>query len=181
MRKGVNYIIKNAEPEEHYQVIDDLYDEAIHMSRCADYRATAYKSGHVFGSIFITIAGAIIAVLAIFSYTINNNINNTTNINTISTNPISIVEMVLGSLITIIKSLLALFSIEKRSYLFKESAIKLRKISRDVKLLKTSNLNHIELAQKLEEYYMQMDEMDVRMFNSAVKNETDTVIKMNPV
>lgn len=101
-------------------MIHDLYEETLKMSAQANKRAIIYKYFVIICSFFVIIAGAIIGVLTIEQYT-----------NTVS----KYVTAVLGFIITIIKTLIATFSLEKRSVLLKEISARLRKLSRKNKII----------------------------------------------
>jgi hypothetical protein len=194
--KGNTYVIKNSDSNEDvediYHVIDELYTETNYMAIWADWKANIYKFIFIGCSIYIIVAGAAVGVLGTGNRIISG-VSNSTNIQDYS--PTNIAVIVLGFSITILKSLLDVFTIQKRSFLLKQSGIKLRKIARDVKSLKNLQLSNLELFRRIDEFYMEIDELDIRMFNNedfTVKKEVnvtssqstltpsnDTVIKMS--
>ena len=179
---GRTYFIKNTKSvedvEEVHVIIDDLYEEARSMSFWADMRANIYKTIYVLSTIYVIIAGAVIGVLGITSN--NPLINNTTNTGTTYTSS-TLAIIILGFSVTCLKSIIEVFSIHKKSIILKESGIKLRKIARDVKNLKNLDLNNQDLLRRIDEYYTEMDELDIVMFNNEEKpekNKTDTVVNI---
>lgn len=183
-QKGTTYVVRNIDSnqdnEDIYHVMDDLYEDVITQSKMADFQANVYKLLNVFACIFIVIAGAIIGILSINTDTINN-ISNITDSN--QNKPTILTMSVLGFGITVIKTLLVLFSIEKRSILLKESGIKLRKLSREIKNLKTLNLSNTELFHRIDMINTEIDELDIHMFKndnhtSDKSNPTDTVVNL---
>ena len=186
-QKGNTYVIKNTnsnqdnqDNEDIYHVIDDLYEDVISQSKMAEFQANMYKLLNVFASIFIVIAGSISGILAINTNTINS-ISNTTTVND-NSGTIWVIS-ILGFSITVIKTLLVLFTIEKRSILLKESSIKLRKLSREIKNLKNQNLTNIELFQRIDMIHTEIDELDIHVFKNdnsqpSKTQSTDTVINL---
>lgn len=183
-RKGNTYVVKNTQSNEDvqdiYTIVDDLYDETKKMAWWADMKANIYKIMYVLCSIYIIVAGAVVGVLGINNRVVSN-INNSTVIQDFS--PTNIAIIVLGFSITTFKSLLDVFTIQKRSILLKDSSIKLRKIARDVNSLKTLNLSNTELLRHIDMFYTQVDGLDIMMFNNddsiqkpdtAVANTTST-------
>jgi hypothetical protein len=166
-RKGNTYVIKNSgsneDVEDIYHVIDELYAETNSMAIWADWKANIYKFIFIFSSIYIIVAGAVVGVLGIGNRVVSN-ISNSTTIEEYS--PTNIAVIVLGFSITVLKSLLDVFTIQKRSFLLKQSGIKLRKIARDVKSLKNLQLSNLELFRRIDEFYMEIDELDIKMFNN---------------
>lgn len=169
-----------------YKTIDKLQQDALNQAYLADCKATGLKFVYVLGSIFITVAGAVIAVLSIVTDG-NFVTNNNTTVN--KYNGTQITNIVLGFCVTIFKSLLALFMIEKRSYMFKDVSLKLKKISRNVGELRSLDLSNQELIKKVGEFYAEMDDLDIYMFSNGagstvpadkspklLNNPTDTVV-----
>lgn len=172
-RKGTTYVIKSDSPNQNdsddiFHVIDDLYEDVIGQSKMADFQATAYKFLSVIASIFIVIAGAVTGILAINTNTMNtiNAVSNTTNAQQDYGTLLAIT--VLGFTVTVTKTLLVLFTIEKRSILLKESGIKLRKLAREIKGFKNMNLTNTELFQRIDAIHTELDELDITMFKNDV-------------
>lgn len=182
-QKGTTYVIKNTgvdiqDNEDIYHVIDDLYEDVMNQASMADFQANLYKLIYVFASIFIVIAGAVSGILAINVNTVDK-ISNATASNTGSILTIT----VLGFSITVMKTLLVLFTIEKRSVLLKESAIKLRKLGREIKNLKNQNMTNLELFQRIDMIHTEVDELAIHMFKNDTEstkpqNNTDTVVNL---
>jgi len=166
-RNGNTYTIKNGESTEDvddiYKIIDDLYTEARHMYLWADMKANLYNILHIISSIFIIISGSVVGVLGITTQ----NISNTTITSTTTYTPSMLVIIVLGFTVTTLKAILAIFAIEKRKILLKESGLKLRKISRDIIGLKHVELTNPELMKRIDDFYTEIDELDITMFTNG--------------
>ncbi len=181
--KGTTYIIKNQESddtEDIYPILDNFYEEVLQQSKMADFQANLFKIINTLSLIFITLAGAVSGILAINTYTTTSNDKATL-----------VTITVLSFSITILKTLSALFTIEKKSIMLKESAVRLRKLSREIKKLKTINMTNIEIFQRIDAIHTELDEIDIKMFtydNKASQpsqplqpsepQSTDTVIKL---
>ncbi len=190
-RKGTTYVIKsdNANKDDSddiFHVIDDMYEDVMSQSKMADFQATFYKFLSVIASIFIVLAGAVTGILAINTNTMNTISNGT---NTTQDNGTLLAITVMGFSVTVTKTLLVLFTIEKRSILLKESGIKLRKLAREIKSFKNINLTNTELFQRIDAIHTELDELDITMFKNDISKSqtiqqsqsnlsTDTVINL---
>jgi hypothetical protein len=157
-RRGNTYMIRESLPSDDDMIesdsmermINDLYAESIHLSIHANRKASILKAIHIMTTMFITIAGAVIGVLSIdheddaSKYTAG----------------------ILGFSISVVKTLSSTFSVEKKSVLLKETAAKLRKISRDVRSLQNEKIKPKKKLSKLDQYYAQVDELDLNMFDT---------------
>ena len=132
------------------QMIKDLYNETREMSLDAEKKAGRYKVLGGVVNILIVIFGTMIGVLAL-------NDTDTTS---------KYVASILGFTITATKTLVSMFSLEKRGILLKSASSNLRKISRQVKNLENSNMKPKDKKRKLEEYYTEVDEIDMIMFDN---------------
>lgn len=167
--------IKKESDDEESKMIDDFYEDILKKANCADTQASVLKFLSIFTSIFITLSGSVIGLLNILPF---NNLSNSTSTYT----GVNVTTIILGFSVTVIKTLLSLFLIEKKSYLLKESALKLKKYAREIKMLKTQNLPMNQVVIKLEEISIKIDELDIYMFsngntNSIADNKTD--VKVN--
>lgn len=177
-RRGNTYVVKNTQSNEDvqdiYTIVDDLYEETKKMAWWADMKANIYKIMYVLCSIYIIVAGAVVGVLGINNRVVSN-LSNTTTIQDFS--PTNVAIIVLGFSITTFKSLLDVFTIQKRSIILKDASIKLRKIARDVNCLKTLDLTNAELLRRIEAFYTEVDGLDIIMFNNVdYVNKTDAPI-----
>lgn len=160
-RRGNTYTIRDSVPSEEEQLpsdgtdqmIQDLYSDAMSMSLSANRKASIFKLCNVLATIFMTIAGVVIGVLSL-----NNNQGAIGHY----------ISSILGFVITAIQTLLSTFSIEKRSVLLKEVASKLRKVAREIKILQNSEKSTREKMLKLEEFYAEVDELDLSIFDSSI-------------
>jgi len=170
-RKGNTYVVKNTQSNEDvqdiYTIIDDLYNETNHMAWWADMKANIFKIMYVLSSIYIIVAGAVVGVLGINNRVVSN-VNNATVIQDFS--PTNIAIIVLGFSVTTLKALMDVFTIQKRSLLLKQSYIKLRSISRRINNLKNQNLTNTELFTRIDEFYSEIDGLDIIMFNNEEFN-----------
>jgi hypothetical protein len=172
-RKGHTYIINNTgsneDLQETYEVIDGMYDEAVSMARCADLKAYFCKMSYIFSSIFI-------GSLSASNYTFI--ISNSSNCVNMSPGVLYTLA-VLGFLITIVKTLISIFNIEQRGVILKEISIKLRKVARNIKKLKTLQIPIDLLYNKIDQLQTDMDELDISLFGDVNSNITSKVILTN--
>jgi hypothetical protein len=171
-RNGTTYVIKNDGSDEDvadiHNIIDDMHDDVIGLANMADVKASLCKGSHILGTIFVTIAGAVIGALSasttnMLSYYNGTNIQNNMGI----LDGIFYVITVLGFCITVIKTLLSIFNIEQKAMILKEIAINLRKIARNIKSLKTLNAPAEEIYLKIDHFHTEVDELNVSLFSSA--------------
>jgi hypothetical protein len=149
-----NYIPNTPNAQLHktlIPLIDELYTKTATMAKKAKQKAEIYKMVYVCVKIFNTIAGVVIGVLNI------GNISNSV--------AAQYTSMTLGFVISAIQSLLALFPIDRRGVLLKEDANKLKTISRHVKLLKSMNMSTLEKLKKLEDFYAEVDNIDMDIYD----------------
>jgi hypothetical protein len=187
-RNGNTYVINNSKSSEDvddiHTVIDNLYDEIIYMAWWSDLRADIYNIIDILSAIFIIIAGSVVGVLGITNTSNTSNTSNSSNVKTSSIDASMVVVIVLGFSVTTLKSLVSVFNVKKRSFLLKEVTIKLRKISRDVKGLKNIDLTNVELLRRIDEFYTDIDELDMTIFSNGnvqskpKSDKSDTVISM---
>jgi hypothetical protein len=171
--------------ESIFQLIDELSAKALRESSFADWKATLFKWIHIIGSIFITVAGSVIGVLGVVTNS-DTNLYNSTAIATKNYNGAQLTFIILGFCVTICKAMLSLFGIEKKSYLYKQSALDLKKISRSANELRSMDMTEQERAKRINELYADMDDLDIYMFsNGATKpapvvepNVRDTVVNI---
>ena len=160
-RRGNTYMIRDSLPSEEDPVesdgvdrmIEDLYTETLHMSSSSGRKAGLFKIFYVLATIFVTISGAVIGVLTLEGYESCSSLY---------------IAAVLGFMITAIQTLLSTFSIEKRSVLLKDVSNKLRRISRELKVLQNSEINPKKKMVKLEEFYAEVDELDISIFDNTI-------------
>lgn len=150
-RRGNVYMVADTEMVNGTdQMIMDLYTETLNMSLTANRKARILKFFDLLSNIFFIISGAVIGVL-----TLNGN------------NPSYLhVASILGFGITAVKTLMSMFSVEKRSIILKNVSNSLRKISRQIKHLTNSNIKQKDKMKKLEEYYTEIDEIDMIIFDN---------------
>ncbi len=146
------------------RMIDEFYTDLQRRASCASTQAYLYKIFTIMATIFITLSGSIIGLLNLIPF------NNSNTTSTYSAS--NITNVVLGFAITIIKSLLSVFFLEKRAYQLKDASNKLRKYAREIKMLKIHNLPANQLLAKLEEIQTKTDELDLTLFiDKEVKND----------
>lgn len=171
-RNGTTYVIKNDGSDEDvadiHNIIDDMHDDVIGLANMADLKASLCKGSHILGSIFVTIAGAVIGALSASTTNILSYYNSTNEQNNIEVlDGIFYAITVLGFCITVIKTLLSIFNIEQRSMILKEIAINLRKIARNIKSLKTVNAPAEEIYLRIDHFHTEVDELNVSLFSSS--------------
>src|SRR3972149_7409755 len=160
-RRGKNYMIRASLPSEEDPVesdgtdhmINDLYIETLGMSSSSNRKAGIFKIIYILATMFMIIAGAIIGVLTLDG----------------QSNHISLyIASILGFSITATQTVLSTFAVEKRSVLLKDVSNKLRKISWNINTLQASNAKPEDKMKKLEEYYAEVNELDLAMFDSSI-------------
>jgi len=141
------------------QMIDDLYNDTMNLSTLANNKATLYKYIYVISTLFVIIAGAVIGVLS--SQDVIGNESS-------SSSATKIVISVFGFVITGIGTCMTTFSIEKRGVLLKDVSNKLRKVSRQIKTLQYSEMKPKDKILKLEEFYAEVDDMDLSIYDNNI-------------
>lgn len=144
-----------------YSQVDSFYRECIDMSNCANTKADLYRVLSIISSIVILICGISTAVLSRFNSEI-----------------ISSIITVTSGIIISVQIFLSIYTPEKKAGLVKKIAQSLKKISRDIRRLKS--LPADEIPNKLEGYHLEVDDLDLSMFNIALSynfksNETVVV------
>ena len=134
-------------------MIHDLYEETLKMSSVANSSAVMYKYIIIISTFILIIAGAVIGALTLETH--NNQISR-------------YITAGLGFLITIIKTLVSTFTVEKRAVLLKEISSRLRKLSRQIRSLETAEIKYKKKRALLEEYYIEVDELDLGMFDNSL-------------
>lgn len=160
-RRGGTYMIRESLPSEDDPVetdgadrmVEDLYSETIRMSSAANRKATIFKVLYVLATIIFIVGGVVTGILAIQGY---------------ETRITKYCIAVIGFVIAGIQTLMMTFSVEKRGVLLKDVSIKLRKISRQVRALRNSELSPKDKFRRLEEYYAEVDEFDLSMYDNSV-------------
>ena len=64
--------------------------------------------------------------------------------------------------------MLSTFKCTERAVLLKEISTTLRKVSREIKVLQASEMKPKDKMKKLDEFYSQVDELDLGMFDSTL-------------
>lgn len=148
-----------------YELMDTLYNDAIDMSEWSNYRAYLWKSFDNLCNVFILIASAIITALGSASSIITSN-NNTMN-QTDSSFSYSIIAI--SGTLFIVKGLTMYFVFRKRAINEKNNSIKLKKIARNVKILKnTPRLTNQEILKQLDLLYAEIDQIELNTFNTDI-------------
>lgn len=172
-RNGTTYVIKNDGSDEDvadiHAIINEMYDYTMILANNADLKASFCKASHIFGAIFVTIAGSVIGALSACTNNILVNYNATINIDQNITVLYTILytTTVLGFCISVVKTLLSIFNIEQRGLILKDIAIKLRKIARNIKGLKNVNISIEEIYRRIDDFHTEIDELNVSMFGST--------------
>lgn len=154
-RRGNTYMIRDSLPSEDDpsetneadQMIRDLYVDSIKLSSNAGRRAGVFKMLYVLSSFLIIIGGAVTAILSIGD---------------------DYIVAVIGCVIAAIQAFLTTFAIERRGVLLRDISNKLRKVSRQVRSLQVSEMKPRDKMKKLEEYYTEVDELDLSMFDNKI-------------
>lgn len=154
-RRGIVYVVKDQLPEHELfdQMSEDLYVESIQLSLLANRRARIFKFFQVIGTIYLIICGTVIGVLTLEGY---------------SGSVTLYIAAILGFSITAIQTLLSTFAFEKRSVLLKYISNKLRKVSREIKMVQSADVKYKKKMSKLEDLYSEVDDLDISMFDSNI-------------
>jgi len=166
-RRGNTYMIRDSLPSEDDPVeidgtdrmIEDLYTETIHMSSAASKKASIFKVLYILANIVFIVGGVLVGVLTIQGY---------------ETEITKYCAAILGFSIAAIQTLMSTFSIEKRGVLLKDVSIKLRKISRQIRSLRNAEMSSKDKLRRLEEYYTEVDDFDLSIFDNSVTSASVT-------
>lgn len=154
-RRGVVYVIKDQLPENELfeQMSDDLYVECIQLAMVANRRAKIFKTIQIIAAIYLIICGTVIGVLTLEGY---------------SGSVTIYIAAILGFSISAVQTIISTFGFERRSVLLKYISHKLRKISREIKTIQSSDVKNKRKMVKLEELYSEVDDLDLSMFDSNI-------------
>jgi hypothetical protein len=166
-RRGNTYMVKgtsppNDDPEEldnADNMISDLYHETITLSTTANNGANCFKVLYILETMFLVLAGALIGVLTVQG---------------LESDAIKYLVTIIGFAITVVKTLTATFAIERKGVLLKDTSLKLRKISRLLRVLQVSDAAAKDKLKKLEDYYTEVDELDVNIFDNSASSAPAT-------
>jgi hypothetical protein len=169
-RRGKSYMIKDDFASEEDQMdsegpdkmISDLYEETLNISITTNRKASIFKILYVLSNLFMIIAGSVIGILSLSGDTVQ-----------------SYISSILGFLITGIQTSLTTFSIEKRGVLLKEISSRLRRISRNLKILQNSDIKARDKIKKLEEFYAEVDELDLSIFDNNITSKNVKPVNLN--
>lgn len=156
-RRGNTYMIRDSLPSEDDpaetngadQMLTDLYHDTIRLSTEANRKASIFKILYFFSTFLTIIGGVVVGILSIGGGN-------------------SYLIAALGFVITGIQTFLTTFSIERRGVLLKDVSGKLRKVSRQVRALQLSDSKPKDKMKKLEDYYTEVDELDLSMFDNKI-------------
>lgn len=168
-RRGNTYMVRDELPADDDDdlvktdgtdtMAEDLYTETIRLSSAASRKATIFKVLYIMASILFVVGGTSVGILSIQGF---------------ETEITKYCVAIIGFIIAGIQTLMMTFSIEKRGVLLKDVSIKLRKVSRNVRALRNSDLKPKDKMKKLEEYYAEVDEYDLNIFDNSVTSATVT-------
>lgn len=166
-RRGNKYMVKESLPSEEDsaeangmdKMITDLYLEAMKLSSSASKRANLFRIIYILSTIIVTIAGVVIGVLTLQG---------------LQTDATKYCAAVLGFSVTCVQTLLSTFSIERRGVLLKDTSNKLRRISRQIKTLQSADMKVKDKRRKLEDFYAEVDEMDLNIFDNNITTSSVT-------
>lgn len=158
-RRGNTYMIRDSLPSEDdlaenngtEQMINDLYIDSLKLSSTASHKASLFKTLYTLCSFIMIIIGAVVGIMSIGD---------------------DYIVAVLGFIVTGIQTFLTTFSIERRGVLLKDTSNKLKRISRQVRSLQITDMNPRDKMKKLEEYYTEVDELDLNMFENKITTDS---------
>lgn len=153
MNRKIKYNPKNT--DDINQLIDNLFNEVIEMSKAANAKANFCKIFYILTALYTIIAGALIAILSIK--------NNTNEI-------LLYIAGILAAIITAVHTFLLAFPLNKQAIKLKMNATKLIQISRKLQILRNnSNIPTEDKVSQLEEYYTKVDDLDISLFKIGLK------------
>jgi hypothetical protein len=133
-------------------MINDLYSDSLRLSSIANRKASVFKGLYITCVFVIIVAGAATGILSI-----NND---------------EYIVSAIGFVTTAIQALATTFSFERRGVLLKDVSNKLRKVSRQIRSLQNTDIKQKDKMRKLEEYYDEVNELDLNMFDNAITTST---------
>lgn len=155
-RRGNTYMIRDSLPSEDDaeemndtdRMSRDLYIDSIKLSTGAGRGASMFKMLYFICAFLMILGGVAVGI--------------------ISYGKIDYFVSAIGFALTAIQTFLITFSIEKRGVLLKDVSNKSRKISREVRMLQTSDMKPHDKMKKLDEYYTELDDLDLTMFDNKI-------------
>lgn len=181
-RRGVEYrvptprqistIHDDSDDEELDNMMEDLYHDSLRLSTSASRTSSILKCLYILSTFFTIIAGVGVGILTLFGggQTSCSNTNITNGIAATGTQysiPI-IIAACLGFLISAVESLVSVFSIQKRGVLLRDISNRLRKTSRQIKMLQHSDMTTSEKFKSIENLYAKIDELDLNIFDNTI-------------
>lgn len=136
-------------------IINELAIDSLNMSKASHRKARIFKGIHIMIVLFTIVAGVAVGVLSL-----EGNSNNVT----------LYIAAILGFIISAVHTLSTTFSFEKRSVVLKEAANRLRRIYRDLSMVKNSDMTIDAKIKVLNDKYSEVDEIDLTMFDNNVTN-----------
>ena len=132
---------------------NQLHEDCIRLSNRAVTIANIYKAINIISIIFITISGAVVGILAL----------------EINKNYVTyLIASILGFSITVVRTLMSVFGVEKRAVLIKDTANRLRRIARAIKTLQNTQTCSRDFLKLIENYYAEVDELDIGMIDMTI-------------
>ncbi len=135
--------------DEIYSQIDNFYSECLDMATCANTKAEIYRIFSISSSIIILLASASSAIMSRFN-------------SEIITNLIT----VMSGIIVSVQIFLSVYNPERKAGLVKKISQTLKRISRDIRQLKSITSDRkSEIQSKLDNFHNEVDDLDLTMFN----------------
>lgn len=156
-RRGRLYMINNPGSSEDDDIvnrgnistmIDDLYQESLDMSRRANRIASVHKIVYSLCKFLIIVSGMAVGILSI--------------------QQTNYIVAVIGFAVTAVQSILDTFAVERRGVLLKDTANRLRTVSRKCRAIQNSDLDEKTKLHKVEELYAEVDEQDMNIFDNNI-------------
>lgn len=129
--------------------ITKFINDCVEKSEKSQHKAKVMKIAYIVLSTMVIIGGTILTADGYFR-------NETPNY----------LQMLLGSFITITKTFMTTFSLEKKGFLYKTISIKFRKLSRKLTNLKDLKASTMDYKSTLNRAYQEFDDLDITMYST---------------
>jgi len=144
-RCGKKYIINEKSSDTIDEMIDDMYNECLKKISASKKKITIFSYLQILTNIVIIVFGSVTSVMTLL------NKGNT------------MYNVIFGFSISTIQTILSMFTIEKRISLYKTNSKELKKLSWKLRELKLSDDDIKLKLKRLDEIYLQVDELDVNV------------------
>ena len=143
--------------------IDQFHRECLKLSYCTRTKATMYIVFNNISKVIIIVGSLTIGLLGT------------------SGHYIGLVSTILAFSIAVIKSLIIIFSVESRSFAMKKGSQKLLKIAREIRSLKSSGLELVQIRERIEKYHNEVDDIELKLLKPDPDRDQEPGLPENRV